>query len=64
MTDKQMVAANAIYEVLTSQRFANFYGAVEIEDKAPMSRHITGDDGCLNGLEILQEIVKVFRIPA
>ena len=62
MTNTQKLAAEKIYDVLTRQRFVNFYGEVDISDDAPMSRHITGDEGCMSKDEILEEIVDLFKL--
>ena len=62
MTDTQKEAAKKIYNTLTSQRFADFYGEVDICDDAPMSRHICGDKGAPEKDEILQKIVDLFRL--
>ncbi len=62
MTDAQKKAAEKIYNVLSRQCFCDFYGAVDMADEAPFSRHITADEGCMSKDEILEEIVSLFKL--
>ena len=62
MTPEQRAQAEKIYDVLTKQRFADFYGYVEIDSPAPMSRHITSDENCPTKDEILEMIVILFHL--
>lgn len=54
--------AEAIYEVLTSQTFADFYGSPGEEDHSPLSCHIMGDENCKTKEQILEMIVDLFNI--
>jgi len=58
MTDER---AEQIYRVLTGRRFQVFYGDVDMNDNAPLSRHICGDTGCLTKAQILEVIKDMFK---
>lgn len=62
MTAPQKLMAERIYEVLTSQTFADFYGSPGEEDHSPLSCHIMGDENCKTKEQILEMIVDLFNI--
>ena len=62
MEKNQRKQAEHILSVLERQTFADFYGAVEDGDTAPFTNYIEGADNAPTRDEILDKIVRVFRL--
>ena len=62
MTAPQKLMAERIYQTLTTQTFADFYGAADENSTAPFAEHLMGYENCKTKDEILQEIVDVFNL--
>ena len=66
MTKEQRTLALKIYDTISGQHFADWYGLV-ISDFGPSTNgdfdnHIRGEENCLNKEQILQQIVDMFRL--
>ena len=62
MTAPQKLMAERIYQTLTTQTFADFYGAADENSTAPFAEHLMGYENCKTKDEILERIVVLFNI--
>ena len=54
--------AEDILEVLSRQRFSNFYGIVPLEDERPFSLYISSHSDAPTEDEILDDICHLFNV--
>ena len=57
-----MLYAEDILEVLSKQRFANFYGIVPVEDECPFSLYISSHVDAPSESAILDDICHLFNV--
>ena len=57
------ITAEDIYETLSRQSFANFYGQADIDtDNSPFGKHLAGDENAPSKEEILKKITQIFNL--
>jgi hypothetical protein len=61
MPVKQKLQEQKIYDILSRQKFAEWYGLTDRDDHSEFGNHLRGDENCKTKEEILAKIRDIFE---